>query len=144
MAVLRNGVALLMALVATAFVASAVTAEVCDCSAAVKSDDCSWDCFIDEESGRQSKQNDMGIESTDGTLTTSAFPAKGYTIIVDKWGRGHFKTIQAAINSIADGNTKRIIIKINDGVYRYYSQLASCRVLSLQLVVLSASVISGL
>jgi pectin methylesterase-like acyl-CoA thioesterase len=123
MAVLRNGVALLVALVATAFVASAVSAEAgCDCPTAAPSSDCSWNCYAAAEGTRQANhqlQASQGIESADGTVTTSALPASGYTITVDKWGKGNFWTIQDAINSIAEGNTKRVIIKINDGVYRY-------------------------
>jgi pectin methylesterase-like acyl-CoA thioesterase len=116
MAVLRNGVALLMVLVAAACVVSAVTAQDCDCTAPA-TDDCSWECYITWENDRQ---NSVSTESTDSTVTTSSvFPAIGYTITVDSKGSGNFKTIQAAVNSIANGNTKRIIIKILDGTYRY-------------------------
>jgi pectin methylesterase-like acyl-CoA thioesterase len=122
MAVLRNGVALLVALVAAAFLASAVSADAgCDCSAAAQSSDCSWNCYAAAEGARQaSHQPSQGIESVDGTVTTSALPARGYTITVDKWGKGNFWNIQDAINSIPNGNTERVIIKINDGVYRYW------------------------
>lgn len=33
-------------------------------------------------------------------------------------GRGHFKTITEAINSVRTGNTRRVIIKIGPGVYK--------------------------
>lgn len=114
MASVRNGVILLVALAAC--FASAVTAEIYDCSAPA-TDDCEWDCYINHESNRQTSVQSQSIEDADDTM--SASPAKGYTITVDSKGKGNFKTIQAAINSIPDGNTRRITIQINDGVFRY-------------------------
>ncbi|KAG6533943.1 hypothetical protein ZIOFF_007822 [Zingiber officinale] len=40
------------------------------------------------------------------------------TIVVDQKGHGNFKSIQAAINSIPDGNKKWIQIHVNQGIYR--------------------------
>lgn len=41
------------------------------------------------------------------------------TITVDKSGNGNFTTIQAAINSIPDGNSQWIRVDIHQGVYVY-------------------------
>ncbi|XP_047326698.1 probable pectinesterase 55 [Impatiens glandulifera] len=38
-------------------------------------------------------------------------------VVVDKSGKGHFKTIQSAINSVPDGNNKWFHIIVNSGVY---------------------------
>lgn len=40
------------------------------------------------------------------------------TIVVDQLGRGNFLTVQAAVNSVPTGNTRRVIIQINAGTYR--------------------------
>lgn len=99
-------------LVALACFASAMTAEVCDCSAPA-TDDCEWDCYINHESNRQTSVQRQSIEDADDTMSTTAeSPAKGYTISVKSKGKGNFKTIYIAINSIPDGNTKRVTIKI--------------------------------
>jgi hypothetical protein len=41
------------------------------------------------------------------------------TIVVAKDGSGHFKSIHAAVSSIAPSNSRRIIIYIKEGIYRY-------------------------
>ncbi|KAM3199367.1 putative pectinesterase 67 [Capsicum annuum] len=41
-----------------------------------------------------------------------------HTIIVDLNGHGNFKSVQAAINSIPDGNSNWIIIHVRKGIYR--------------------------
>lgn len=41
------------------------------------------------------------------------------TIIVDVNGQGNFKSVQAAINSVPDGNSDWIIIHVRKGTYRY-------------------------
>jgi pectinesterase len=58
------------------------------------------------------------VVSDEAVTTESGAAATGYTITVDSTGKGNYKTIQAAINSIPNGNKKRVIIKINNGVYR--------------------------
>ncbi|GBG66471.1 hypothetical protein CBR_g61514 [Chara braunii] len=40
------------------------------------------------------------------------------TIVVDKNGDGHYTTVQAAVNSVPMGNSRRITIQIKSGVYR--------------------------
>ncbi|BBG93064.1 Pectin lyase-like superfamily protein, partial [Prunus dulcis] len=42
------------------------------------------------------------------------------TIKVDINGKGDFKSVQAAIDSVPEGNSKWIIIHVRKGVYRYY------------------------
>lgn len=115
MAVLRNGAVVLMALVLMALVAPSASTAVCDCNAPAD-----YDCFSDCEAQRQAEVQSMSIAS-DGSMETTAFPPKGWTITVDSKGKGNFRTIQAAINSVPDGNTRRVTIRILDGVYRYYS-----------------------
>lgn len=104
--VVRHGVALLMVLVAVAFVASA-TAQSSD-----------WDSYITNEQVRQDNVRSQSVETEDVTTDSSGAAVKGYTIVVDSNGKGNYKTIQAAINSVTNGNKERVIIKINDGVYR--------------------------
>ncbi|KAI3469278.1 hypothetical protein Pfo_025941 [Paulownia fortunei] len=41
-----------------------------------------------------------------------------HTIIVDAYGQGDFKSVQAAIDHVPNGNSKWIIIHIRKGVYR--------------------------
>jgi pectin methylesterase-like acyl-CoA thioesterase len=41
------------------------------------------------------------------------------TIKVDINGNGEFKSVQAAIDSIPEGNSNWVIIHIRQGVYRY-------------------------
>jgi len=107
--VVRYGVALLIVLAAAAFVASVTAQEVCD-----------WECYSAKEKARQDSVQNSSIESVGGDVTTeSSAGTAGYTIVVDSGGRGNYKTIQAAINSIPNGNKKRVIIKINNGVYRF-------------------------
>jgi len=50
------------------------------------------------------------------------------TIVVDQKGKGNYKTVQAAVNSIKQGNKQRVVIQINPGVYRY----KLCRSLPIQ------------
>lgn len=47
------------------------------------------------------------------------------TVVVDKGGRGHFSTIQAAINSVPSGNSQWIRILINPGTYKYNSSTSN-------------------
>ena len=53
----------------------------------------------------------------DGPLLTEKLKAKN-TIIVDINGNGHFKSVQAAIDSVPDGNSEWVIIHVRKGVYR--------------------------
>lgn len=108
-----------MGLVLMALVAPSASNAVCDCSAPAD-----YDCFSDCEAKRQAEVQAMSIAS-DGTMETTAFPPKGWTITVDSKGKGNFRTIQAAINSVPDGNNRRVTIRILDGVYRYYSDHSS-------------------
>lgn len=118
MAALRNCVALAVLLVATAFLATSVSAQ--DVTTY------SWDQYIgDKVAEYEAKQNSLGIQGVDGEVTTTAIVPMGYTITVDSKGKGNFKTIQAAINSVPDGNKKRVIIKINDGTYRQKIRITS-------------------
>lgn len=41
------------------------------------------------------------------------------TIKVDINGNGEFKSIQAAIDSIPEGNSKWVIVHVRKGIYRY-------------------------
>jgi hypothetical protein len=47
----------------------------------------------------------------------SAYAASRY-IIVDKGGRGEFRSIQAAIDSVPENNREWVFIQINAGVYK--------------------------
>lgn len=40
------------------------------------------------------------------------------TIVVDQSGKGGFRTIQAAINSVPSNNKRWIVIEIKKGIYR--------------------------
>lgn len=40
------------------------------------------------------------------------------TIIVDQGGKGAFKTVQAAIDSVKNPNDRWVLIKISPGVYK--------------------------
>lgn len=113
MAVLRNGVALLVVVVVAA--AFFGTASACDCSVATTDDECGWTCFL--QFYDETKSDGVSV-AADGDVTTTAFPPMGKTIVVDQSGNGDYKTVQDAIDSVPDNNTKRIIIKINNGNYR--------------------------
>jgi hypothetical protein len=41
------------------------------------------------------------------------------TIVVAKDGSGHFKSVHAAVSSIPLSNSRRIVIYIKEGIYRY-------------------------
>ncbi|XP_047326704.1 probable pectinesterase 55 [Impatiens glandulifera] len=49
------------------------------------------------------------------------------TVTVDKSGKGQFKTIQEAINSVPTGNTKWVHIVVNPGVYNEKVTISSTR-----------------
>jgi len=53
----------------------------------------------------------------DGPLLTEKLKAKN-TIIVDINGNGQFKSVQAAIDSVPDGNSEWVIIHVRKGIYR--------------------------
>ncbi|KAH7428010.1 hypothetical protein KP509_10G071200 [Ceratopteris richardii] len=59
--------------------------------------------------GRRNLEIDTGADAASSNPTT---------IIVAKDGSGHFKTVQAAVNSIPKSNKKRIIISIKAGIYK--------------------------
>jgi pectinesterase len=71
----------------------------------------SWDQFIAYQEAQQQQQSAQDLTS----VGTMAAPAKGWTITV---GKGGYKTIQQAIDSIPKGNKKRVTIFIRNGVYR--------------------------
>lgn len=58
--------------------------------------------------------SDVGDVASMGMQASS----DGRTIVVDKSGKGDFKKIQQAVDSIPVGNKKRVTIHINNGVYR--------------------------
>ncbi|KAH9543531.1 hypothetical protein CY35_13G070300 [Sphagnum magellanicum] len=49
------------------------------------------------------------------------------TIVVDQKGKGNYKTVQAAVNSIKQGNKQRVVIQINPGVYREKIKIPSTK-----------------
>jgi len=51
-------------------------------------------------------------------LIAGAMGAAGKEIVVAADGSGNFKTIQAAINSVPEGNRERLVLSIRNGVYR--------------------------
>lgn len=53
-----------------------------------------------------------------GSGLTSGNTAIRRSIIVDQSGKGQFRSIQEAINSVPDGNKDWIRIHLNQGVYR--------------------------
>lgn len=120
MAYLRNGVPLLSLLVATAFLATSVSASDPDAAVAAvqpppqPEQKVSWADFMTLHADRVNL-----MSAQDSGVTTMAAPPKGRTIVVDQSGKGNFKTIQQAINSIPQGNKNRITIVIKNGVYRY-------------------------
>ena len=59
-----------------------------------------------------------GLAATSSSSSsTNATTSKTKTIVVAKDGSGHFRTVQAAINKVPSGNTKRVIIYVKKGVY---------------------------
>ena len=55
-----------------------------------------------------------------GVTTESTASAKSVrTIVVDQSGRGNYKNVQSAINSVPNGNKQRVVIVIGPGVYRF-------------------------
>lgn len=49
------------------------------------------------------------------------------TIVVDKSGKGNYKTVQAAVNSVKNGNSQRVIIQINAGTYNEKIKIPSSK-----------------
>lgn len=41
------------------------------------------------------------------------------TLVVDQSGKGHFKSIQSAIDHVPSGNRNWICIQVNAGIYKY-------------------------
>lgn len=115
MAALRN---LLILLVATSFVASAVA--VVDVAVAGDSEETNADPQMESFVSYWVGKNEAESQSiqADGTVDTTAVPPRGRTIVVDASGRGNYRKVQQAINSIPKGNKKRIIIYIRNAVYR--------------------------
>ncbi|KAH7424395.1 hypothetical protein KP509_11G006600 [Ceratopteris richardii] len=69
--------------------------------------------------GRFNTKHDAGrmdLEVDVGSSAASGQSAK--TIIVAKDGSGHFKTVQAAVDSIPKSNSQRVIIAIKAGIYK--------------------------
>ena len=60
-------------------------------------------------------QSDATTESTG--LDTFAKSVR--TIVVDQSGKGHYKNVQKAIDSVPNGNKQRVVIVIKPGVYRF-------------------------
>ncbi|CAN6469010.1 unnamed protein product [Victoria cruziana] len=58
-----------------------------------------------------------GVEPKSYFLLRKVQSHSAITINVDAGGRGHFKTIQAAIDSVPAGNQQRITIHVKAGVY---------------------------
>ena len=52
----------------------------------------------------------QNVSNAEGTNATS--------ILVDQSGKGHFKTVQEAIDSIPSNNNKWTIIHLNPGTYK--------------------------
>ncbi|KAH7424415.1 hypothetical protein KP509_11G007800 [Ceratopteris richardii] len=74
-------------------------------------------------SDENSQPGQFNTEHGRGTLevdvgATAASAASPKTIIVAKDGSGHFKTVQAAVNSIPKSNKQRVIISIKAGIYK--------------------------
>ncbi|KAJ7559439.1 hypothetical protein O6H91_04G085300 [Diphasiastrum complanatum] len=53
--------------------------------------------------------------------------AKAQTIVVDQGGKGSYKTIQAAVDSIPAKNNQRVIIQISAGTYREKVKIPSSK-----------------
>ncbi|AED97505.2 pectin methylesterase-like protein [Arabidopsis thaliana] len=78
---------------------------------------------IPENKGRIEQWFNTNVPSLASRKSTSdpallTAEAKPRIIKVKQNGRGHFKTITEAINSVRAGNTRRVIIKIGPGVYK--------------------------
>jgi hypothetical protein len=65
------------------------------------------------------------VSGVEDTLASQVAPfanqlstASTRTIVVDKSGKGNYKTVQAAVNSVKNGNSQRVIIQINAGTYK--------------------------
>lgn len=71
--------------------------------------------------GKSDKKNEIGsgkIDGIDSHLLTEKIPANR-TIKVDVNGNGDFKSVQAAIDSIPEGNSGWVIVHLRKGVFRY-------------------------
>jgi pectinesterase len=118
-----KGLLVLMLLAATACIASAGD-ESCVCTG-LWTDECQDECFSRESAAKQAAASSVSVAS-DTEVTTSALPARGATLYVNPSGKGGaYKTIQAAINAVPDGNKKRIIINIAEGTYRQKLRITS-------------------
>ncbi|KAI5072019.1 hypothetical protein GOP47_0012125 [Adiantum capillus-veneris] len=62
-----------------------------------------------EWAGAQKNAHQVGLYGTLDAVTR--------IITVNKKGSGHFKSVQAAINSVPSGNIERVVIQIEAGVY---------------------------
>lgn len=114
MAGLRNGALFAVLLVATAFLAAAVSS----------AEAYSWDEFLTDQQAKHEQSDMMDVQAA---ASTTKFPAKGYTVVIDSKGKGKYKTIQAAIDAVPVGNKKRIIFDIRDGVYRQKIKIPSTK-----------------
>jgi pectin methylesterase-like acyl-CoA thioesterase len=108
---------LLMLLVATLFLASAVAVGLDAAVAAEEPSDDNLDSFVNYWVA-QDEAKSQSIQA-EGTSGTTALPPRGRTIVVDPSGKGDYKKVQQAVDSVPKGNKKRIIIYIKNGVYRY-------------------------
>ncbi|XP_068658073.1 putative pectinesterase 63 [Aristolochia californica] len=78
-------------------------------------DDCVFDCTVALEERKVEIQKNVGNKFDLELLSAEAHPV---VITVRKDGKGNFRTITDAINSIPPRNARRRIIMIGKGVYR--------------------------
>ncbi|KAL2620238.1 hypothetical protein R1flu_000443 [Riccia fluitans] len=75
---------------------------------------------------RMGEKHDSKVDGNKTELNlaaTTTTPAP-VIIVVDKHGKGNFKTINKAINAIPQGSKRRYIIRVNPGTYKYVSNIS--------------------
>nr|PNR38122.1 hypothetical protein PHYPA_021233 [Physcomitrium patens] len=128
------GLISLLVVVAVSFVLASVAAQGSDEKAiaftalsrqpAQEGNEAEWNSYVERVVSRDiikrkqmQTQELLGAMGVDDTMGVAAAVPKGRTIIVDKQGKGHFRKVQDAIDSIKEGNKKRITIIIRAGTY---------------------------
>ena len=63
-------------------------------------------------------ENKPQADDTTQSSELDTFAKSVRTIVVDQSGKGKYKNVQKAINSVPNGNKQRVVIVIRAGVYR--------------------------
>lgn len=63
-------------------------------------------------------RNKTQADDTTQSSGLDTFAKSVRTIVVDQSGKGNFKNVQKAIDSVPNGNKQRVVIVIRAGVYR--------------------------